>query len=110
MKDFVTTAITNLGNKLANEVVTPQLRDRCVNKITSLASNKVRVEIARVGGRYGSPQYQVRFAITLIPRNSARQPRTRYKVAVPLEVSDHAFVRGSVLIAVRGAPAKQPCL
>jgi energy-coupling factor transporter ATP-binding protein EcfA2 len=61
LKDFVTTAITNLGNKLADEVVTPQLRDRFVDEVTSLASNKVRVEIARVGGRFGSPQYQVRF-------------------------------------------------
>ena len=60
-KDFGTTAITNLRNKLADDVVTPQLRDRFVNEVTSLVSNKVRVEIARVGGRYGSPQYQVRF-------------------------------------------------
>jgi energy-coupling factor transporter ATP-binding protein EcfA2 len=60
-RDFATTAITNLGNKLADEVVTPQLRDRFLEELSSLVSNKVRVEIARVGGRYGSPQYQVRF-------------------------------------------------
>jgi energy-coupling factor transporter ATP-binding protein EcfA2 len=59
-KDFGTTAITNLGNKLADDVVTPQLRDRFHDEVTSLVSNKVRVEITRVGGRYGSPQYQVR--------------------------------------------------
>jgi hypothetical protein len=60
-KDFGTTAITILGNKLADDVVTPQLRDRFLDEVTSIVSNKVRVEIARVGGRYGSPQYQVRF-------------------------------------------------
>jgi hypothetical protein len=60
-KDFITTGITILGNKLADDVVTPQLRDRFLDEVTSLVSNKVRVEIARVGGRYGSPQYQVRF-------------------------------------------------
>ena len=59
-KDFGTIAITNLGNKLADDVVTPQLRDRFLDEVISLVSNKVRVEIARVGGRYGSPQYQVR--------------------------------------------------
>jgi len=60
-KDFGTAAITNLGNRLADDVVTPQLRDRFVDELTGLVSNKVRVEIVRVGGRYGSPQYQVRF-------------------------------------------------
>ena len=51
-KGFAT--ITNLGNKLADNIVTPQLRDRFLDEITSLVSNKVRVEIVRVGGRYGS--------------------------------------------------------
>jgi energy-coupling factor transporter ATP-binding protein EcfA2 len=61
LQDFGTTAITNLGNKLADEVVTPQLRDRFHEELTGLVSNKVRLEITRVGGRYGSPHYQVRF-------------------------------------------------
>lgn len=55
-----TTAITHLGNKLADEVVTPQLRDRFSEEVTSLVSSKIRVELMRVGGEYGSPQYQVR--------------------------------------------------
>ena len=55
-----TRTITELGNKIADEVVTPRLRDKFQNEITALAGNRVRVEIRRAGGKYGSPLYQVR--------------------------------------------------
>lgn len=54
-----TNAITKLGNEIADSVVTPPLRDRFHQEIVKLAAEKVRVEIVRSGGRYGSPQYKV---------------------------------------------------
>jgi hypothetical protein len=56
-----TQQITKLGNDIADHVITPQLRDRFQSEIVALAANRVRVEIVRSGGRFGSPQYQVRF-------------------------------------------------
>ncbi len=61
LADTATNAITNLGNDIADSVITPKLRDRFHKEIVKLAAEKVRVEIVRVGGKYGSPQYQVRF-------------------------------------------------
>jgi energy-coupling factor transporter ATP-binding protein EcfA2 len=58
--DTVTNAITKMGNDIADTAITPKLRDRFQEEITKLAAEKVRVEIVRSGGRYGSPQYQVR--------------------------------------------------
>ena len=37
-----------------------KLRDRFQEEIVKLAAEKIRVEIVRSGGKYGSPQYQVR--------------------------------------------------
>src|SRR5262249_7497082 len=58
--DTSTNAITKIGNALADTVITPKLRDRFQQEIVKVAADKVRVEIVRSGGRYGSPQYQVR--------------------------------------------------
>ncbi len=58
--DTATTAITKIGNDIADTVITPRMRDRFQEEIVRLAAEKVRVEIVRSGGRYGSPQYQVR--------------------------------------------------
>lgn len=55
-----TTAITKLGNDLADEVITPRMRDRFQREIVRLAAEKVRVEVVRSGGQYGSPNYQIR--------------------------------------------------
>lgn len=55
-----TNAITKLGNDIADQQITPKLRDRFQEEIVKLAAEKVRVETVRSGGRYGSPQYQVR--------------------------------------------------
>lgn len=58
--DTATNAITKVGNDIADRVITPRLRDRFQEEIVKLAAEKVRVEIVRSGGKYGSPQYQVR--------------------------------------------------
>src|SRR3546814_9131762 len=49
-----------MGNDIAETVITPRLRDRFQEEIVRRAASKVRVEIVRSGGKYGSPQYQVR--------------------------------------------------
>jgi hypothetical protein len=58
--DTATNAITKLGNDIADNVITPKMRDQFQSEIVSLAAEKVRVEIVRSGGQYGSPNYQVR--------------------------------------------------
>ncbi|MDA8259677.1 MAG: AAA family ATPase [Betaproteobacteria bacterium] len=58
--DTTTNAITKIGNDIADTVITPKMRDRFQEEIIRLAAEKVRVEIVRSGGKYGSPQYQVR--------------------------------------------------
>jgi len=58
--DTSTNTITKVGNDIADTVITPKLRDRFQEEIVKLAAEKVRVEIVRSGGKYGSPQYQVR--------------------------------------------------
>lgn len=60
MADTATNTITKVGNDIADSVITPRLRDRFQEEIVKLAADKVRVEIVRSGGKYGSPQYQVR--------------------------------------------------
>lgn len=58
--DTATNAITKLGNDIADNVITPRMRDQFQAEIVRLAAEKVRVEIVRSGGQYGSPNYQVR--------------------------------------------------
>lgn len=58
--DTATNAITKLGNEIADNVITPRMRDQFQAEIVCLAAEKVRVEIVRSGGQYGSPNYQVR--------------------------------------------------
>src|SRR6516164_4525910 len=55
-----TNTITTLGNKIADQVLTPRLRDRFAAEIIGLVGDNLRVEMVRVGGQYGSPQYQIR--------------------------------------------------
>ena len=55
-----TTTITKLGNELADDIITPRMRDRFQSEIVRLAAEKVRVEVVRSGGQYGSPNYQIR--------------------------------------------------
>ncbi len=58
--DMNTTAITRLGNMIADDVITPKMRDRFQEEIVALAGNRVRVEVVRSGGKFGSPQYEVK--------------------------------------------------
>jgi hypothetical protein len=58
--DTTTNTITKVSKDIADTVITPKLRDRFQEEIVKLAADKVRVEIVRSGGKYGSPQYQVR--------------------------------------------------
>jgi energy-coupling factor transporter ATP-binding protein EcfA2 len=60
LADVTTNAITKLGNDIADNVITPKMRDQFQAEIVRLAAEKVRVEIVRSGGQYGSPNYQVR--------------------------------------------------
>ena len=60
LKDMATTAITKLGNAIADELITPLMQDRFQKEIVALADNRVRVKIERSGGKFGSPQYSVR--------------------------------------------------
>ncbi|OKO69730.1 DNA repair protein [Bradyrhizobium sp. NAS80.1] len=60
ISDTSTAAITKLGNLIADEVITPRMRDRFQQEIVRLAADRVRVEIVRAGGKYGSPVYQIR--------------------------------------------------
>ena len=55
-----TTAITRLGNEIADNLITPRMRDRFQQEIVALAGNRVRVEVVRSGGKFGSPQYEVK--------------------------------------------------
>lgn len=59
LEDTTTNTITKVGNDIADSVITPRLRDRFQEEIVRLAADKVRVEIVRSGGKYGSPQYQI---------------------------------------------------
>ncbi len=59
LKDTKSTAATKLGNKLADEAITPQLRDNFLKEINNLVRNKFRVEVVRSGGKAGAPKYKV---------------------------------------------------
>lgn len=56
----VTNAITKIGNDIADTIITPKMRDRFQEEIVKLAADRVRVEIFRSGGKFGSPHYKVR--------------------------------------------------
>ena len=60
LRDTATTAITRLGNEIADNLITPRMRDRFQQEIVELAGSRVRVEVVRSGGKFGSPQYEVR--------------------------------------------------
>lgn len=56
-----TNAITKLGNQIADQVITHKIRDRFQSEIVRLAADRVRVEVTRSGGRFGSPFYEIKF-------------------------------------------------
>src|SRR3546814_17269233 len=51
---------TKHSNDIADNVLTPKRSDQFQSEIVRLAAEKVRVEVVRSGGQYGSPNYQVR--------------------------------------------------
>lgn len=59
LKETSTTAITKLGNDIADDVITPRMQDRFQLEIVELAGSRVRVKVVRSGGKFGSPQYEV---------------------------------------------------
>lgn len=59
IKQTGTAAITNLGNKIADEVVTPRMQDRFLDEIVKIAGSNIRVSLIRAGGKNGSPKYKV---------------------------------------------------
>jgi len=61
LSETATNSITRLGNDIADNVITPKMRDQFQSEIVRLAADKVRVEVVRSGGQLGSPHYQVRF-------------------------------------------------
>lgn len=61
LKETNTRSITTLGNKIADELVTPKMQDRFQEEITKLADSRVRVKMERSGGQTGSPQYAIKF-------------------------------------------------
>ena len=60
LRETVTTAITRLGNEIADDLITPHMRDQFQQEIGELAGGRVRVEVVRSGGKFGSPQYMVK--------------------------------------------------
>lgn len=58
-KDTATRSITTLGNDIADDVITPKIRDRFQKEIVDFVGNRVRVEMQRSGGSYGSPNYKL---------------------------------------------------
>ncbi len=60
LRETATTAITRLGNEIADNLITPRMRDRFQQEIVKLAGSRVRVEVVRSGGKFGSPQYEVK--------------------------------------------------
>lgn len=60
LRETATTAITRLGNEIADNMITPRMRDRFQQEIVELAGSRVRVEVVRSGGKFGSPQYEVK--------------------------------------------------
>lgn len=55
-----TAAITRLGNEVADMVLTPALQAAFETEVKRLAADSLKVELIRVGGRLGTPYYQVR--------------------------------------------------
>ena len=62
LADTKTAEVTKLGNDIADAVITRTLQAQFKEEIKKLAANRVKVELARSGGKLGLPHYQVRFS------------------------------------------------
>ena len=58
--DANTAAITRLGNRIADELVTPLMRGKFHSEIAALAGGRVAVEFERTGGKAGTPRFGVK--------------------------------------------------
>lgn len=55
-----TKAVTTLGNSIADEIVTMQVRNRFQDELQKLSASRIQVDMIRSGGKFGSPQYKIR--------------------------------------------------
>jgi hypothetical protein len=55
-----TTAVSRLGTKIADDFVTPKVRDRFQKEIQALAAGRIRVDLKKAGSKSGTPTYQIR--------------------------------------------------
>ena len=84
-----------MGNKLADEAITPQLRDNFRKEITGLVGDTFRVEVVRSGGRAGAPKYKiqlVRSPIQSVPEILSEGEQTCVGIAsffAELTTSEH---------------------
>ncbi len=59
LNETKTRSITTLGNNIADVIITPKIRDRFQKEIVDFVGSRLRVEIQRSGGSYGSPHYKL---------------------------------------------------
>lgn len=67
--ETATNAITTLGNTIADEVITPRVRDRFQEEIQKLAATRVRVDIVRSGGNTAHRNIRCVYSQTTRPRS-----------------------------------------
>ncbi|OYW89983.1 MAG: hypothetical protein B7Z23_10835, partial [Pseudomonadales bacterium 32-61-5] len=60
IEDTATNAITLLGTKIANEVLTTELKARFEAEMEDLVQSRIAVELTKATSQPGSPQYEVR--------------------------------------------------
>ncbi len=70
-EDTTTNLITRFASEIADQVLTPKLRDRFLQEIVKLAADKVRVEIIRSKSDSGTPHYQIKLLAS--PRSKVAQ-------------------------------------
>ena len=59
LRDTASAAITHFGNGIANDLITPHMKENFKNEIVELAKKDMRVEVV-CSGKLGSTQYQVK--------------------------------------------------
>jgi hypothetical protein len=92
--ETATHSITKLGNDIADNVITPKMRDQFQGEIVRLAAENVRVEVVRSGGQYGSPQYQTCVALAAFLTELATAPHESALVFDdPVSSLDHRWRR-----------------
>lgn len=62
LKHFKTGHITNLGNDIADMVVTSKMESQFKKEIHRITKGKINVKLARAGGKFGSPYYKIQLS------------------------------------------------